>query len=107
LFIFNAQKVKYLVVGGYAVSFHAQPRATRDIDLLIKPDADNGKAVYAALARFFTTPKGGRVLNCHQIGDIHGERNGLFGPARPEGFSECRFCESGSYGLSGTGGDFT
>jgi len=32
LSIFNAQKVKYLIVGGYAVSFHAQPRATKDID---------------------------------------------------------------------------
>src|SRR5204862_2420065 len=27
LSIFNAQKVKYLIVGGYAVSFHAQPHA--------------------------------------------------------------------------------
>jgi hypothetical protein len=52
LSIFNAQKVKYLIVGGYAVSFHAQPRATKDIDLLIKPDADNAKAVYAALGKF-------------------------------------------------------
>ena len=45
LSIFNAQKVKYLIVGGYAVSFHAQPQATKDIDLLIKPDADNAHAV--------------------------------------------------------------
>ena len=52
LFIFNAQNVKYLIVGGYALSFHAQPRATKDIDLLIKPDPDNAKAVYAALAQF-------------------------------------------------------
>ena len=52
LSIFNAQSVKYLIVGGYAVSFHAQPRATKDIDLLIEPDADNAKAVYAALAKF-------------------------------------------------------
>jgi hypothetical protein len=52
LSIFNAQKVKYLIVGGYAVSFHAQPRATQDIDLLIKPDADNARAVYAALGKF-------------------------------------------------------
>ena len=52
LSIFNAQKVKYLIVGGYAVSLHAQPRATKDIDLLIKPDAENAKAVYAALVRF-------------------------------------------------------
>jgi len=41
LSIFNVQNVKYLIVGGYAVSLHAQPRATKDIDLLIKPDADN------------------------------------------------------------------
>jgi hypothetical protein len=52
LSIFNAQNVEYLIVGGYAVSFHAQPRATKDIDLLIKPDAGNAKAVYAALAKF-------------------------------------------------------
>ena len=30
---FNAHNVKYLIVGGYAVSFHAQPRATKDLDL--------------------------------------------------------------------------
>ena len=52
LSIFNAHSVKYLIVGGYAVSFHSQPRATKDIDLLIKPDAENAKAVYAALANF-------------------------------------------------------
>ena len=52
LSIFNDQKVKYLIVGGYAVSLHSQPRATKDIDLLVKPDADNAKAVYAALAMF-------------------------------------------------------
>jgi Nucleotidyltransferase of unknown function (DUF6036) len=49
---FNAHKVKYLVVGGYAVSFHAQPRATKDLDILIKPDAANAAAVYEALAKF-------------------------------------------------------
>jgi hypothetical protein len=49
---FHAHNVKYLIVGGYAVSFHAQPRATKDIDLLVRPDLDNAKAVYAALAKF-------------------------------------------------------
>jgi hypothetical protein len=52
LSIFNDHKIKYLVVGGYAVGFHAQPRATKDLDLFIKPDPDNGKAVYSALAKF-------------------------------------------------------
>ncbi|MGC1359768.1 MAG: DUF6036 family nucleotidyltransferase [Silvibacterium sp.] len=49
---FNAHNVKYLIVGGYAVSFHAQPRATKDIDILILPDPANAKAVFAALASF-------------------------------------------------------
>ena len=29
---FNAHGVKYLIVGGYAVIFHAQPRFTKDMD---------------------------------------------------------------------------
>jgi len=49
---FNAGQVRYLIVGGYAVSFHAQPRATKDLDILIGADAENSKAVYAALAKF-------------------------------------------------------
>lgn len=61
LSIFNAQKVKYLIVGGYAVSFHAQPRATKDIDLFIKPDADNAKEVFAALAKFGAAVEGLRA----------------------------------------------
>ncbi len=40
------------MVGGYAVSFHAQPRATKDLDILIKADVKNAEAVYAALAEF-------------------------------------------------------
>jgi len=40
------------VVGGYAVSFHAQPRATKDLDILIRADVANAAAVYAALAKF-------------------------------------------------------
>src|SRR5277367_1385964 len=49
---FNAGQVKYLIVGGYAVSFHAQPRATKDLDLFIKADLANAKATHAALADF-------------------------------------------------------
>jgi hypothetical protein len=39
-------------VGAYAVSIHAQPRATKDLDILVKADADNAKAIFAALAEF-------------------------------------------------------
>jgi hypothetical protein len=49
---FNANGVKYLVVGGYAVSFHAQPRFTKDLDVFIKADAANARAALQALASF-------------------------------------------------------
>jgi len=52
LSVLNANKVKYLVVGGYAVSFHAQPRATKDLDIFVRPDADNANALYDALTQF-------------------------------------------------------
>jgi len=49
---FHAHGVKYLIVGGYAVIFHAQPRTTKDIDLLIQADPANARATYAALQEF-------------------------------------------------------
>ena len=49
---FHAHNVKYLIVGGYAVSFHGQPRATKDMGLFIKADPTNAKAAYAALVAF-------------------------------------------------------
>jgi hypothetical protein len=60
LSVFNDHKVKYLVIGGYAVSYYSQPRATKDLDVLIKPDIENARAVYEAL-REFGAPLSGLV----------------------------------------------
>ena len=49
---FHAHGVRYLVVGAYAVIYHAQPRFTKDIDLFIKTDPANSQAIYNALAAF-------------------------------------------------------
>ena len=49
---FHSHGVKYLVVGGFAVIYHSQPRFTNDIDLFIKADPENAKATHAALAEF-------------------------------------------------------
>jgi hypothetical protein len=57
LAILNARKVRYLVVGGYAVAFHAQPRATKDIDLWVKPDLANAAALCETLAEFGVPPE--------------------------------------------------
>jgi hypothetical protein len=52
LSVLNAHRVKYLVIGAYAVSIYAQPRATKDLDILVKADPENAEAVFAALAQF-------------------------------------------------------
>ena len=41
----QAHGVTYLIVGGYAVVFHAQPRFTKDIGVFIKADRANAEAV--------------------------------------------------------------
>src|SRR5271165_971799 len=49
---FHVHGVRYMIVGGYAVIYHAQPRFTKDIDLFIKADPANAQAIYAALGAF-------------------------------------------------------
>lgn len=50
--LFNANQVKYLVVGGYALIQYAEPRYTKDLDLWISADSYNAQAVYQALSEF-------------------------------------------------------
>jgi hypothetical protein len=52
LLAFNENGVEYLVVGGYAVGIHAEPRATKDLDIFIHPNQTNAEAVYRALATY-------------------------------------------------------
>ncbi len=59
---FNSHNVRYLLVGGYAVSLHAQPRATKDLDLWVSPDSANAQAVFSALAAF-GAPLGGLTVS--------------------------------------------
>lgn len=48
----NARRVRYLIVGGYAVAFHARPRATKDIDVLIDRSAPNARRARTAIIEF-------------------------------------------------------
>ena len=43
---------EFVVLGGHAVAFHGHPRATKDIDILVRAQPDNAKRVYRALAAF-------------------------------------------------------
>ncbi len=50
--LFNQLKVKYLVIGGYAVIYYAEPRYTKDLDLWVSAEAENAAQVYLALQSF-------------------------------------------------------
>ena len=43
---------RFLVVGAYAVSVHAQPRATGDLGIWVEPTPQNAARVYGALRAF-------------------------------------------------------
>jgi hypothetical protein len=43
---------EYLLVGAFAMAAYVEPRATGDIDLWIRPEIDNARRVWGALARF-------------------------------------------------------
>lgn len=49
---FNANAVKYLIIGAHAFGVHAEPRTTKDLDLFIRSDEENAKAAFRALAQF-------------------------------------------------------
>ena len=50
--LFNDKKVKYLIIGGYAVVQYAEPRYTKDLDIWINTDTTNASSVYEALKEF-------------------------------------------------------
>lgn len=50
--LLNKYKVKYIIVGGYAVSLYSRPRNTDDIDFWIEAKPANAKKVLKALQEF-------------------------------------------------------
>jgi hypothetical protein len=42
----------FVVLGGHAVAFHGHPRATKDLDVLVRASLDNAERVYRALVTF-------------------------------------------------------
>jgi predicted nucleotidyltransferase len=50
--LLHAKKVEFLVIGGVAYNHYAPPRATKDIDVWIRPSVDNCANFIAAVAEF-------------------------------------------------------
>lgn len=49
---FAEAKVEFVVLGGHAVAYHGHPRATKDMDVLVRAEPTNAERVYRALAAF-------------------------------------------------------
>lgn len=58
----NDNGVRYLIVGAHAVAFHARPRATKDLDILLDSAPKNARKAQAALRDY-------RGLPVHQARD--------------------------------------
>ena len=50
--LLNAHQIKYLVVGGYAVTIHGYPRYTNDIDIWLQVDKTNAENIIETLKDF-------------------------------------------------------
>ena len=51
--LLNAKSVDFLIVGGYAIAFHGAPGFTGDLDILLKPDAEQINRMLGVLREFW------------------------------------------------------
>lgn len=49
---FNAQGVEHIIVGAHALAVHGLVRATKDLDVWIRPTPNNARRVFKALAAY-------------------------------------------------------
>ena len=49
---FVREGVEHVIIGGYAFAFHAEPRATKDLDVFIEGSQENLARAAQALAKF-------------------------------------------------------
>jgi len=82
----NHNKVKYLIVGGYAHVYYTEPRYTKDLDILIEPTRKNAKRVYKSICDFL----GGPIENLSPEDFINPDKFFVLGaePNRVDIFSE-------------------
>lgn len=64
--VFNLYNVEYLIIGGYAVGFHAEPRFTKDLDIFVRASQENARRVFRSL-RAFGAPLSGLTENDFEL----------------------------------------
>ena len=50
--LLNKHDVKYCIIGAFAMAFHAEPRYTKDIDILVQTSNENAVKLLLALDEF-------------------------------------------------------
>jgi hypothetical protein len=86
-----ANEVRYLVVGANAVTFHARPRFTNDLDLWVEPTHEHATRVVRALTEF------GAPLAAHGVEARSFEQAGLgYKIGRPRALEDVRALEHGT-----------
>jgi hypothetical protein len=50
--LLNSEQVDYVIVGGWAFGFHARPRYTQDLDILVRGTADNAARLERVIGQF-------------------------------------------------------
>lgn len=52
LALLNRHKVRYCIIGSYALAFHARPRYTKDLDILVGVSRENAEKLICVLKEF-------------------------------------------------------
>lgn len=68
--LLNEKKVEYLLIGGYAVSYHGYPRPTGDMDIWIRFSNENAVLAAEALEEFGYATKDQSLPMLLQLGKI-------------------------------------
>lgn len=50
--LLNKNKVRYCIIGSYAIGFYSTPRYTKGIDILIDPTEKNAEKILSSLTEF-------------------------------------------------------
>src|SRR2546428_9529697 len=48
----NSRGIDYVIVGAHSLAFHARPRYTGDLDILVRPSQENATKIVALLRDF-------------------------------------------------------
>jgi len=67
---FAAHRVRYLVVGAYAVTHYSRPRFTKDLDIWVDPEPENARRALEALAAYGAPVRDLRVDDLVKPGNV-------------------------------------